>query len=87
MPSCKDIAELASQRLERSLTWRERLAMRLHLFICKACPRYVEQLEFLHRSLHRLHERTLAAQHDVTLSAEARAAIRKALKRTDSADS
>lgn len=81
MLSCKDVAELASHSLDRRLSWRERLGMRLHLFICRACPRYVEQLRFLHRILGQHPERLVPSDPHAHLSHEARSAIRRALER------
>ncbi len=44
MPSCKEVtAAVASDDLARR-PWRERLAIRLHLLMCRHCRRYVEQL-------------------------------------------
>jgi predicted anti-sigma-YlaC factor YlaD len=44
MPSCKEVtAVVASDDLLRR-PWRERLAIRLHLLMCRHCRRYVEQL-------------------------------------------
>ena len=47
MLSCKKVAQLASESLDRSLTLQEKLSMRLHLLACKLCSRYVRQLKFL----------------------------------------
>jgi hypothetical protein len=35
-------------REDRALTWRERLALRLHLLVCKACPRFERQMLGMH---------------------------------------
>ncbi len=50
MMSCKRVAQLASESLDRSLTLQERLSMRFHLLLCKLCTRYVRQLKFLKRA-------------------------------------
>ena len=50
MLSCKRVAQLASESLDRSLTWRETLSMRFHLLFCKFCSRYVRQLKFVQRA-------------------------------------
>ncbi|WP_323773507.1 zf-HC2 domain-containing protein [Alcanivorax sp.] len=48
MLKCKDVVEKADALVDGSpLTWRERLAMRLHLLICHHCRRYVRQLRAL----------------------------------------
>jgi predicted anti-sigma-YlaC factor YlaD len=44
MPSCKEVtAAVASDDLPRR-PWHERLAVRLHLLMCRHCRRYVKQL-------------------------------------------
>ncbi len=50
MLSCKRVAQLASESLDRPLTLQERLLLRFHLLFCKFCSRYVRQLEFVKRA-------------------------------------
>ena len=50
MKSCKDISELLSESMERCLTWRERWAVRVHFFMCRACPRFQQQVYFLRKA-------------------------------------
>ena len=45
MVSCKDVSEKAHLLVDGELSFRERLAIRFHLFICKYCRRYVSQLK------------------------------------------
>jgi len=42
--SCRDLANHADRYLDGELSLRERLEVRLHMFLCKHCSRYVEQL-------------------------------------------
>jgi anti-sigma factor RsiW len=44
MMRCHDVADLASDYINGDLPWRKRLAVRLHLFMCEVCQRYVTQL-------------------------------------------
>jgi uncharacterized protein HemX len=44
MRSCKEAAALLIAREDQQLPLRERLALRLHLAICAACPRFERQL-------------------------------------------
>ena len=46
-PSCREAARLQSEALDRLLTWRQKLGLRLHLLLCKWCRRYGRQLLFL----------------------------------------
>ncbi len=44
MLSCKDVAQQASNYIDQQYSWRQRMAFRLHLFICRNCRRYISQL-------------------------------------------
>ena len=45
MLRCKDVAEKASAYIDNELPIRTRLSMKMHLFICYKCQRYVKQLK------------------------------------------
>lgn len=55
--TCKELSVLASQRQERTLTLRERLALRIHLVVCEGCRHAAKQLEFIRRAIKQLAER------------------------------
>jgi hypothetical protein len=40
-------------RQDRALPWVERLALRLHLAACQACPRFERQLETMNAAMKR----------------------------------
>ncbi len=42
--TCKEITALVVAQEDRVLPWRERLALRLHLAICAACPTFERQM-------------------------------------------
>lgn len=44
MLRCNQIAQQASDYIDQQHSWRQRLAFRLHLFICRNCRRYISQL-------------------------------------------
>ncbi len=50
MMTCKEVSQLASESLDRRLSMFEGLTLRLHLFKCDMCSRYVRQLKFLQRA-------------------------------------
>lgn len=52
--SCKEATQLLSQREDRRLTLGERVALRLHLAICRGCRAVSEQIPFLRRAVSRL---------------------------------
>ena len=53
MLSCKETSLLLSQAQERPLGRTERLAMQLHLFLCKGCRNFRAQLEFMRAAVRR----------------------------------
>ena len=44
MLTCRDMSEVSTDYLERTLGWRARLAVRWHLAICGMCRAYYDQL-------------------------------------------
>ena len=44
MPTCRDMSELVTDYLERSVSLRLRLRMGWHLFLCEACRHYYDQM-------------------------------------------
>ena len=53
MLKCRDVPELATDYVEGALDRRTRLAMRLHLLICRMCRAYMDQLDKTRRLLGR----------------------------------
>jgi hypothetical protein len=51
MIPCKRAAELMVAREDRPLTWGEGTALRVHLLMCKACPRFEKQLLTMRQAL------------------------------------
>ena len=47
MMNCKEATQLMSQRLDRNLSFRERLGLRLHLLICRGCEATARHFAFL----------------------------------------
>jgi predicted anti-sigma-YlaC factor YlaD len=52
--SCRRVTQLASEALDRELSWRERLRLRVHLAYCAGCRRFAAQLGDLRRIVKRL---------------------------------
>lgn len=51
--SCRDVTRLVLEGEDRSLSWPERVRIRLHLFICAACPRFVGQVRLMRSAMGR----------------------------------
>jgi hypothetical protein len=48
LPACQQTVEKISQSMERKLTIREQISVKLHLWICSWCQWYMEHLEIIH---------------------------------------
>jgi Putative zinc-finger len=42
--SCREVTTILIAREDRALGWRERIALRMHLAICHACPQFQRQI-------------------------------------------
>lgn len=49
--TCKEITTLVIAREDQALPWRERLALRLHMAMCAACPKFERQVLTLRRAM------------------------------------
>ncbi len=82
LPTCKEVTRMASEAMERKLSLRQRLDMKLHLLICSWCMRYLKQLQFMHDAVrqHAAQLETGTAPPPSALSNEARERMKKRLK-------
>lgn len=51
--TCKEVSALLIAREDRALPWSERLALRLHLAMCEACPRFEQQVLTMRQAMGR----------------------------------
>ena len=81
LPTCQRTVEVISQSLERPLTWRERVALKLHLWICVWCLYYLEQLQIMRQTMLARGAETPETDFPAapSLSAEARERIKQHL--------
>jgi len=78
MPTCRQVARLQSDALDRRLSLSKRFGLRLHLLLCKWCRRYGKQIRFLRRAAHE-HSDDLNEAAPRQLSAEARERLERAI--------
>jgi len=78
MRSCKEVSRLASDRMDRELSLRERMAFRLHVMMCRNCLRYARQLAVLRQASEKLRLDRFGTDSD-RLSDEARERIAQRL--------
>lgn len=85
MLSCRETTQLISDSMQRRLPLRQRLAVAVHLLMCRFCLRYRKQIRFMEKAVDRLveseKEGSLPETTDPCLSAEARERIKESLRR------
>lgn len=79
-PSCKEMTERISESMERRLSFRQRIGVRLHFLICIWCRRYQKQLLFI-RNILRGDPEKIGENLPGGLSPEARRRMKEALER------
>jgi hypothetical protein len=55
-PKCPEVVRILSQGMDRELSLRTRLFLRLHFLICRWCQRYSEHLRYLRKFSRRIPE-------------------------------
>ena len=51
--TCKDVTRLVLQAQDRPLPWIDRVAVRLHMLVCEACPRFLSQVRLMSQAMDR----------------------------------
>jgi hypothetical protein len=72
---CREATRLISQAMERKLTWRESIQLKLHLAVCELCQMFAKQIRGLHELLGSYHP-----QEEERLSPESKAQLKEKLK-------
>ncbi len=49
--TCQQATHLMLAKEDKPLNWRDKAALRLHLWICKNCPRFEHQLHVMRHAL------------------------------------
>jgi mitochondrial fission protein ELM1 len=78
MATCRDATELASRAMDERLPLSSRMALRMHLAICKNCARFNRQLQEMRRLFR---EETAADDDAAGLPYEARQRIASELQK------
>ena len=79
IPTCQQTVETISQSMERKLTLRERVKVKLHLWICAWCQWYMEHLQVIRDASRAQAAKAPDVMTSATLSNEARERIRRRL--------
>ena len=82
LPDCKQMTRQLGEALDRKQSWREKLVMKVHLFTCEACERYLEHISFLQTAIHAHGELDpdVAEFTAATLSSESKERIKGVLR-------
>jgi len=80
MLSCKEVSRLVSDSLDRDLSFRQRMGVRLHLMMCGMCRAYEQQVLLLRKIVHQYGKQMAEGENsDEHLSEEAKARIKHKL--------
>lgn len=79
LPTCKQTVEVISESMERPLSIREKVLLKLHLWVCLWCVLYLEHLHTLKETLGATKEKDVAIAPTPGLSSEARERIKRNL--------
>ena len=60
--TCKEVSVVVSQGFDRKLTLWERCALKIHLALCDACRKFIQQANFIRRAVKRLADDGAPAQ-------------------------
>lgn len=82
MITCEEAARLISESLDRRLPLGRRISLRIHLLMCKLCPRFLRQMLLLKKASDH-YKKEIEEDSSYSLSINARERI-KSLLATDS---
>jgi hypothetical protein len=77
---CKDVSPLFSDRFERKLSVWEQVRVKLHLWTCGPCTRYVANLKFMHDVFQAQRESIEKEQFNLTMPPDVRERLKNAIK-------
>lgn len=77
---CNDVSQKVSQSLDTSLPFHHRMAVRMHLLMCRYCARFRRQLIMLRQVSRHVDDEPSIDQTTATLSNETKERIKKALR-------
>ena len=82
LPDCKTITPKLGESLDRKLDLWTWFIMKLHMFTCGPCRRYLNQIKFIKKAVHKAGERLSGdADPRIRLSTDAKNRIRQNLRK------
>ena len=77
---CNDVSQKVSQSLDAALPFHHRMAVRMHLLMCRYCARFRRQLIMLRKASRLMDDEPSTDETTATLSNESKERIKKALR-------
>ena len=68
LPTCKEVTRMASDSMDRKLSLRHKISMKLHFIICEWCLRYFKQLQSMREIAYRHDEQTIGEKSSPAFS-------------------
>ena len=79
LPNCQSMVKTISQSMERTLNLRERITLKVHIWICAWCQWYLEHLQLIRDAARANASESPDLNTEPGLSAEARERIKRSL--------
>ncbi len=79
MLNCKEASQLASRAQDEELQFWQKMALKLHLLLCRSCTHFTQQLNFIHKAT-----RHASTRQHFCLTSKAKQKILQALKKKQS---
>ena len=84
--TCDEASKLLSDGMERPLSRPERIGLRLHLWICRACRRFRRQILLLRHLMHGLSQEDPPEASAPPLSEDGRARLQDAIRKASGSE-
>jgi len=79
--NCREVTGLISREFDgEKISWRKKISMRLHIWACRPCQRYIVQIGFMRKVFRRP---PFEEETSVTLSPEAKERLKSAVRSAD----
>lgn len=76
LPTCEEVSQLTSQAMDESLSWPDKLKVKMHLAMCVWCRRNAHQIELVKNLAQK---KAAAESEEAALTTEERARLSRFL--------
>jgi predicted anti-sigma-YlaC factor YlaD len=85
LSDCKTITPILGESLDRKLSLREKIKIKLHLFTCRACTNYFKEIKFLREAVRASAEKMAQNENSTAakLGTDAKERLKNALRSTE----